>query len=66
VLVGVLLLLTLSYCLILDLDRPETGSVRVSEASLQRAVAAMRLGEATKSSPAAPGTPAVTLHGSTR
>jgi hypothetical protein len=51
VLVGVLFLLTLAYCLILDLDRPVSGSVRVAQAPMQRTVAAMREGEAARPPP---------------
>jgi hypothetical protein len=52
VFLGLLLLLTLAFCLILDLDRPYSGSVRVSQAPLERAVADMRQGEAAKSAAA--------------
>lgn len=48
VLMGVLLLLSLAFCLILDLDRPTSGTVRVSDAPLQRALVDLRRGEAVK------------------
>jgi hypothetical protein len=52
VLFGLLLLLTLAFGLILDLDRPFSGSVRVSQAPLERAVADIRQGEAAKAAAA--------------
>lgn len=48
VLIGVLLLLTLAYCLILDLDRPVSGTVRVSAAPIHRALADIQQSEAAK------------------
>jgi hypothetical protein len=51
VLLGVLLLLTLAFCLILDLDRPVTGTVRVNEAPLQRTIDSMREKEAVRLKP---------------
>jgi hypothetical protein len=45
-LLGVMLLLTLAFCLILDLDRPQTGSVRVSEAPILRTLDDIRASQA--------------------
>lgn len=47
-LLGVLLLLSLAFCLILDLDRPVSGTVRINPAALQRALADIQRGEAAK------------------
>jgi hypothetical protein len=55
--VSVLALLALSYCLILDLDRPSSGTVRVSQAPMERAVAAIRQSEARKSADVVQRTP---------
>jgi hypothetical protein len=52
VLFGLLLLLALAFSLILDLDRPYSGTVRVSQAPLARAVADIRQGEAAKAAAA--------------
>lgn len=55
VLAGVLVLLTLAFCLILDLDRPLSGAVQVNRAPLQRALDDIRASEAAKrAAPAAP------------
>ena len=48
ILIGVLLLLTLAYCLILDLDRPVSGTVRVSAAPMHRALTDIQKSEAAK------------------
>jgi len=45
---GVLVLLTLAFCLILDLDRPHTGSVRINQGAMERTVAVMRQSESVK------------------
>lgn len=45
---AVLLLLTLAFALILDLDRPHAGSVLVNQGAMQRAVAVIRQSEAAK------------------
>jgi hypothetical protein len=39
-------LLTLAYMLILDLDRPLSGSVQINQAPMQRALEGIRQGEA--------------------
>jgi hypothetical protein len=46
VMFGVLLLLTLVFVLILDLDRPTTGRIRISEAPMDRAVREIRAAQA--------------------
>jgi hypothetical protein len=62
-LVGVLLLVTLAFCLILDLDRPQTGSVRVSEAPLVRAVEDIRAIQQPQSTGPAPPSPGGVMQG---
>jgi hypothetical protein len=51
---AVLLLLTMAFCLILDLDRPSSGTVQINQASMTRAVDAIRRAEAAKSALPAP------------
>ena len=51
---AVLLLLTMAFCLILDLDRPSSGTIRINQASMTRAVDAIRRAEAAKSALPAP------------
>jgi hypothetical protein len=51
VLAGVLLLFTFAFVLILDLDRPTSGRVLVSQAPMQRAIADIRRSEAAKRPP---------------
>lgn len=46
VFLGSMALLALAYMLILDLDRPVSGSVRINQAPMQRALQAIRQGEA--------------------
>jgi hypothetical protein len=48
-----MLLLTVAFCLILDLDRPMSGSVTVSQAPLERTAAAIRRSEAAKAASSA-------------
>jgi hypothetical protein len=50
VFLGAMALLTLAFCLILDLDRPISGSVRINQAPMVRALQAIQAGEA-KASP---------------
>jgi hypothetical protein len=45
---AVLLLLTMAFCLILDLDRPSSGTITINQSSMTRAVAAIRQAEAAK------------------
>jgi hypothetical protein len=54
VFIGSNLLLTLALCLILDLDRPVTGRVQVRQASMERALEAIRRAEAATPPAAAP------------
>lgn len=51
----VFVLAALALALILDLDRPTSGTVRIDEAPMVQAVAAIRRSEALKVSAAAPG-----------
>ena len=51
---AVLLLLTLAFCLILDLDRPSTGTIRINQSAMARAVATIREGEARRATVPAP------------
>ena len=48
----VLLLLTLAFCLILDLDRPHAGSVRANQGAMERTVASIGQAETAKLKPA--------------
>jgi hypothetical protein len=48
------LLLTLAFCLILDLDRPLSGRVQVLDAPMQRALEAIRQAEAARPAPVPP------------
>jgi hypothetical protein len=48
-------LLTLAFCLILDLDRPGAGSVQIDQSEIDRAVASIRQAEAAKLPAASPG-----------
>jgi hypothetical protein len=52
---GVMLLLTLAFCLILDLDRPTTGRVTISQAPLQWTLDSLRDSEARKAQQPAAG-----------
>jgi hypothetical protein len=54
VLLGVLLLLTLAFCLILDVDSPVSGTVRINQASLQRTLEVMRTGDIVQATPPRP------------
>lgn len=45
---AVLLLLTLAFCLILDLDRPSSGTIRINQNSMTRAVEQIRRSEAAR------------------
>lgn len=49
VFLGAMLLLTLAYCLILDLDRPVSGTVRINQAPMQRALESIQQSEAAAS-----------------
>jgi hypothetical protein len=51
------LALSVAMCLILDLDRPRSGTVRVSDAAMERAIAAVENAEAAKAA-APPARPA--------
>jgi hypothetical protein len=42
---GFFALLSLAVCMILDLDRPREGAIRVAQDAMERTVAGMRLGE---------------------
>jgi hypothetical protein len=46
VFIGAMALLTLAYMLILDLDRPLSGSVQINQAPMRRALEGIRQGEA--------------------
>ena len=46
--------LSLAICLILDIDRPRSGAVRVSQAPMDRTIAAIEAAEATPPGPATP------------
>jgi hypothetical protein len=56
------LTLSLAICLILDLDRPRTGAVRVSQAPMARAIASLESMEAAKSAQPQPGSPKAPVH----
>jgi hypothetical protein len=45
---AVLLLLTLAFCLILDLDRPSAGTIRINQSAMTRAVEEIRRSEVTR------------------
>lgn len=49
--VGAMLLLTLAYCVILDLDRPISGTIQINHAPMQRALEAIRRSEAPPAAP---------------
>jgi hypothetical protein len=51
----VLVLITLAYCMILDLDRPGSGTVRISQGALQRTIASIRQSEQAKAPTGPPG-----------
>jgi hypothetical protein len=62
VLIGILALLTLALCLILDLDRPVGGAIAVSQLPMQRTLDEIRRGEAGRPADCtgAPAPPAAT------
>jgi hypothetical protein len=53
----VLILITLAYCMILDLDRPGSGTVRIGQGAMERTIAAIRRAEAARGPAPAPASP---------
>ena len=51
---GLFLVTTVAICLILDLDRPRSGTITVSQAPMSRAIAAIDSAEAAKAVPVPP------------
>jgi hypothetical protein len=53
----VLALITLAYTMILDLDRPGSGTVRIGQGAMERTIAAIRQSEAAKRAASGGGSP---------
>jgi hypothetical protein len=53
----VLMLMTMAYCIVLDLDRPGSGTVTIRQAPLERTVEAIRKAEAARVAAPAPTPP---------